>query len=368
MAKLTRNRWEASTQYSVDSILGAKIREVKVKGSEFYNVDRWTARTLWAQIVESIKVYGNALDEWTVRDAVRTANCTNVNDPHLVVASSPDRVPPWLMRASVGGAYHEAWHTEWSCRRDLSFTEVYEPLMERMSLLDDWAPYIGAVLHWSNIIEDIRIERLGCRKYPGSPAKMRDLQDLILKYEREGREAAGHKALGDDAMSVIVGTFRDIGLGYDSPAQRAALKGYKARSEAGYKLVTEGALKPLLDKAVALDADNDLGSFWLALEVVAILVEAGTASPPQEEGEGNTPGGEGGPTPPQQQEEKFAPNQGEQPEDGEGNTPPSKLPNVAIFKVGDRAHFKGKLVEITHAGLPDPVTGRQELQFAEVLG
>ena len=124
MAKLTRNRWEASTQYSVDSILGAKIREVKVKGSEFYNVDRWTARTLWAQIVESIKVYGNALDEWTVRDAVRTANCTNVNDPHLVVASSPDRVPPWLMRASVGGAYHEAWHTEWSCRRDLSFTEA----------------------------------------------------------------------------------------------------------------------------------------------------------------------------------------------------------------------------------------------------
>lgn len=366
--------WSRTHQSSVDAILGAGVRKVRVAGTGFSNMDRWTARVLWSHLVKSVKTYGNALTKWTVEDAVRSANRHQVENPHIIVAETPKELAARDQRASIGGDYHEAWHTEWSCRRNLTVEEVWEPLMQRWGLVEDWSPYIGAVLHWSNLIEDIRIERLGCRKYPGAPPKMRDLQDLILDMESKGREAAEHRGLkaANDDLSVIMGTFRDLGLGYTSFKQRLALADYKMRSPKGYALVESGALRPMLDRAINMTAEDDLGSFWLAMEVVAALVNLQIDKAPEkdEEGEDTTPPVEGGegdgevPAP----EEEFAPNQGDEDEpSGDASAPPSNLPDVPIFKVGDRAMFNGVLVEVTHAGLPDPKTGRQELQFAPVL-
>ena len=361
--------WESSHQASVDSILGANKRKVLAKGTGFYNKDRWTARTLWVALVRSVKVYGNLVDRWTVQNAVVDANRTRVEDPHLVVATSPDRIPVWLARASVGGNYHEAWHTRYSCRRDLTVEEVWAPLMERWGLLDDWAPYIGAVLTWGNVIEDIRIERIGCREFPGSPPKMRDLQDLILKMEGEGREASEHRGVvaTNDTLSVVMGAFRDLGLGYTSVTQGAALAGYRERSPEGYALVTQGVLAPLLERAIHMTKDDDLGHFWLAMEVVAALVKSGTTPPPPPT-EDNAPTTGSSPPPPPEGPEEFTPNQDE-PSDNEEpvSAPPSKLPNVPIFKVGDRALYSGVSVEVTFAGIPDPKTGEQALQFAPVV-
>ena len=365
--------WESSHQASVDSILGANKRRVVAKGTGFYNRDRWTARTLWVSLINSVKRYGNDISRYTIQDAVRHANYSGVTDPHLVVAASPDRIPAWLARASVGGNYHEAWHTRYSCRRDLTVDEVWEPLMERWGLLDDWAPYIGAVLTWGNVIEDIRIERWGCKEYPGSPPKMRDLQDLILKMEAEGREASAHRGVAatNDTLSVVMGTFRDLGLGYTSVTQAATLAGYRERSPEGYALVTEGALAPLLERAIHLDKKDDLGHFWLAMEVVAALVTTGTAPPPPPAPPKGPTGGDSPPPPPPpaEGEEEFLPNQGDDDDEEVEPTeaPPSKLPNVAIYKVGDRALYAGIEVEITYAGLPHPQTGEQEITFAPVV-
>jgi hypothetical protein len=358
--------WSRTHQSSVDAILGAGVRKVRVAGTGFSNMDRWTARVLWTRLVQSVKTYGNALTKWTVLDAVRSANRTQVENPHIIVAETPKELAARDQRASIGGDYHEAWHTEWSCRRNLTIEEVWEPLMERWGLVEDWSPYIGAVLHWSNLIEDIRIERLGCRKYPGAPPKMRDLQDLILDMESKGREAAEHRGLkaANDDLSVIMGTFRDLGLGYTSFKQRVALADYKMRSPEGFALVESGALRPMLDRAITMSAEDGLGSFWLAMEVVAALVNLQIDKAPEkdEEGEDTTPPVEF-PAP----EEEFAPNQGDEEPSGDASAPPSNLPDVPIFKVGDRAMFNGVMVEVTHAGLPDPKTGRQELQFAPVL-
>ena len=366
--------WSRTHQSSVDAILGAGVRKVRVAGTGFSNMDRWTARVLWTLLVRSVKTFGNSLTKWTVEDAVRQANRTQMDNPHLIVAETPKELTARDQRASIGGDYHEAWHTEWSCRRDLTIEEVWEPLMQRWGLVEDWSPYIGAVLHWSNLIEDIRIERLGCRKYPGAPPKMRDLQDLILDMEAKGREAAEHRGLkaANDDLSVIMGTFRDLGLGYTSFKQRVALADYKMRSPKGFALVESGALRPMLDRAITMSAEDDLGSFWLAMEVVAALVNLQISKAPKkdEEGEDTTPPVEGGegdgdvPAP----EEEFAPNQGDEDKpSGDASAPPSNLPDVPIFKVGDRALFNGVMVEVTHAGLPDPTTGRQELHFAPVL-
>ena len=364
------SEWKRTHQAAVDAVLGSDTRKVRVAGTGFSNRDRWTARVLWADLVRSISLYGNRMERWTVEDAVRRANQTQVDEAYILVAETPKELTPRDQRASLGGDYHEAWHTEWSCRRNLSITEVWEPLMERWGLVEDWSPFIGAVLHWSNLIEDIRIERLGCVKYPGTPPKMRDLQDLILDMETKGREAAEHRGLKatNEDVSVIMGTFRDLGLGYESVKQQIALAGYRERSPEGYALVDTGALRPMLDRAINMAADDDLGSFWLAMEVVAALVNLKIDKAPEKgEGTDESPeGGEGDGDVPS--DEEFAPNQGDdETPPGDATSKPSTLPDVAIYAVGDRAMFNGVLVEVTHAGLPDPKTGEQSLQFAPVM-
>ena len=363
MPELTINgkKWAASHQASVNAILDprtADARKVLARGSSFFNKDKWTCRVLQTKLCESVS-YGNEFGYDMVVDALWSANATHVSDPHIVVATNPDRIPLWLARAGIGGDYHEAWHTEYSCRRDLTIEDVWGPLSERWTLLADWRPYIGAVLTWGNLIEDIRIERCGCAKYPGAPDKMADLQDLILKMESEGREASEHRGIDPhNDLSVVMGAFRDLGLGYDTDRQNEALAGYRERSPAGWSLVTEGPLKPLLDRAIALTPEDDLGHWWLAMEIVALLVALGhntpSAPPPPSNG-----GGEGEPGPPGP------------PSEGEGEGGSGKAPKFPVFKVGDRARAKvgphaGEIVEVTFAGLPD-ADGRQGLKFAVVV-
>lgn len=355
-ASLSGRKWIGAAQASVDSILGADSPKVSARGQGFFNVNRWTARALFAKLAESIK-YGNEMGEQMVRNALSLANSTRVPKREIVIATVPDRIPPWLARSSVGGRYHEAWHDLYSCTRDLSFEEVYDELWGRWGLVPDWSSLVGAVLTWGNVIEDIRIERHGCREFPGSQDKMEDLQDLILVMESEGRTAAEHRGLPtNDDMAVVMGAFRDLGLGYQTEKQEAALAGYQTRSPAGWRLVTEGPLKPLLDRAINMGKDDDLGHWWLAMEVVAVLANLGKPQdqqPPPPRGDGE---GDGPPGPPSDDESE-----------GKGK---GKAPKFPLFKVGDRAKAKrgahrGKIVEVTFAGPPDE-DGRQSLKFAPV--
>ena len=351
-------KWIGAAQASVDSILGEDTCKVSARGTGFYNKDRWTARVLFAKLAESIR-YGNTFGDQMVSNAVCLANSTHVGNREIVIAAVPDRIPAWLARSSVGGRYHEAWHRVYSCTRDLSFEEVMEPLRQRWDLVDDWTGLVNAVLTWGNIIEDIKIERWGCREYPGSQDKMEDLQDLILVMESEGREASEHRGLpSNDDMAVVMGAYRDLGLGYTTEKQEAALKGYQTRSPAGWRLVTEGPLKPLLDRAINMAREDDLGHWWLAMEIVAVLANHGKpqdqqAPQPPPSGDGD---GEGPPGPPSD-------------DDSEGKGK-GKAPKFPLFKVGDRAKAKrgahrGKIVEVTFAGPPDD-DGRQSLKFAPV--
>ena len=365
---LNGKKWAQSHQASVDAILdgsaGREKRTVSARGDGFFNVDRWTARILWSKLCQSVR-YGNTMSEAMVADALHYANQPLSQRAEIVVADVPDRVPAWLARSSIGGNYHEAWHTEWSCRRDLTVADVWGPLQQRWARIPEteWPQFIQAVLHWSNLIEDIRIERLGCAKYPGAPDKMADLQDLILIQEEKGQDAAAHKRVGGagDDMSVIMGSFRDLGLGYQSERQLAVLEAYKQRSPTGWAMVTEGALKPLLDRSIALDEYDDLGSFWIALEVVAVLRDLLVSMQQNQQQESGPEG--------QQQQQTDDYSEVGPPDDsdeGKGKGKGVETP-FQLFKVGDRARKRdGTLVEVTFAGLPDK-NGRQALKWSAVL-
>ncbi len=372
---LDRSKWLASQQIAAHSILLKDEIPVKSQGSNFYNVGRWTCRVAQSKITDSLKL-GNAFSRDMVLNAINVANYQRVYDKKIVIATTPEKLPGWLHRASIGGVYHETWHTKYSCQRDLSLDEVYEPLAQRWNLVPDWRPYLGMVLMWGNVVEDIRIERCGCREYPGADSVMPDLQDLILRMEAEGREASDHrKNPGADTLGTIMCIFRDLGLGYQSSLQLRTLEDYKTRNPKAWDLVTNGAMRPLLDRAINLSATDDLGHWWIALEVVGVLYSLGHK---QDKAKQNPQqGGNGGSQKPQ-------PAPKDQVEDAEENDQPRQPPSEEapagtsggnegrphIYRVGDRATLKsgphkGRKVEVVFAGVPNS-DGRQELQFALV--
>jgi len=420
---LSGQKWRNTHQATVDSILGPGVRTIRSQGSQFYNKDTWTARTFvgafceWARLNKE-----NVPTKWDVEGWLVKSNSMYVPESTkgIVIAATPDDLPKGLSFALMGGGYHEAWHTEFSRRTKINVCEVWPLLEQHWKLipqksgvrLSPWQGLTGPLLTWSNIIEDIRIERLGCAKYPGATPAMEALQDLILDQETEGREMAEHRGVSgggvNQDLQVVMGAFRDLGLGYETPKQKAALSDYESRSPGAWKFVTRGPLKPLLERAIHLteSVEDSLGSLWLAMEVVAAIANAIQAPPtpkpkpqpkkeepkkkePSEddenegEGEGSSEEGEGEEEEGEPQAQPEPQSGGEQeaaqqeiPDEDEeefekdaGSAKPPKS-NLILYKVGDRATLKsgphaGKVIEITRAGLPDE-EGRQDLEFALV--
>jgi len=316
-------RFRNTHRASVVAILGGEAPRVESKGSRFYNVDRWTARVLVGRMCDWARANPGATPSTSdVSGWVTAANAEQV-DPsarEIVIAETPtgDALTTRVAMALVGGGYHEAFHTRYSCRRTLSAAEVAGIVLPRWKAVSNWAPLAGTLLEWGNLIEDVRIERRGNEEYPGAFIKLCDLQDLVLGQEDESRA----KAEVDPkvrSMLVVNGTFRDVGLGYATETQDRVLHWYATVDPAAHGMVVSGPLRRYLDEAIALSASDDLGHLRLAMDVIAALVKAGQDPTG---GTGNTRGHDGqGQQPGQGQGQGQKPGQGQQPGQGQGQQP-----------------------------------------------
>lgn len=394
LAQLDGRKWQQSHQATIDAVLGAGERKVVSRGSAFFNKDNWTARSFAVAFCEWARLNpDHCPDQYDIEGMLRKANTPSVTayEKGITIASTPDDLPRWLAWALVGGGYHEAWHTRFSRTKPISLREVSSPIAKLWGLVPfdpangrrGWAGLTGAVLTWSNIIEDIIIERRGCIEFPGSPMKMEALQDLILQQEGAGTLGdKSHRAVqGANDVRVVIGAFRDLGLGYQTPDQMLALANYKKTSPKSWDFVTVGPLKPMLDRAIALGTakgTNGLESLWLAMEVVAAIWMATTPPPPPPappKGASPPPGAK--PQPPKQQEAsppmgEEEPEPSDDEEEPEPSKPEAKEPKIKLilYKVGDRAkltvgEYAGRTVEIVRAGLPND-KGEQDLEYALV--
>jgi hypothetical protein len=122
------------------------------------------------------------------------------------------------------------------------------------------------LLKWTNIIEDIRIERRGNERFGGTLPRMHDLQDFILDQEKEMRESDQWTP-----VSTLAGTFRDAGLGYPTAKAQAAFAFYKGKHPDIFEMVVRGPLRPLLNEAINLSEEDSLGNLRIAMDV-AILI------------------------------------------------------------------------------------------------
>lgn len=394
---LPGTKWRMTHQVTVNSVLGAdptspKYRKVTSKGSAFFNRDTWYARKFganlceWARLNKEVQPTRYDVEVW-LRHSVQDALAFEV-DRGITIAATPDDLRPELAMALVGGAYHEAWHTEYSRRTPISIMEVWPKLQELWAKIP-WAPERGyrgwskltkQLMTWSNIIEDIRIERLGCVEFPGAPDKMEALQDLILSMEARGKSIAENDA--EVFIRTVQGAFRDLGLGYQTSLQRQVLEKYSVASPEAWRLVTKGALRPILDQAIRLGKEDSLGSLWLAMEVLVVLADLAAPEAARKWAEKNKPPEGDVPAPPApapappEEEPKVVDQADATPDDdeeeGSGAPQPVVTKKPPLYKVGDVVRVKagphaGCKAEVVRASLPNPETGIQDLELALVV-
>lgn len=293
LPEIRGERLRQQYQQAVVALCGRDAPPVVSKGSRFYNVDRWTGRVLVKQMCDWAKENPGCMPTMTeIRTWVNKANNEPVPKRHIVVASTPPRLNIRLALAMIGGNYHEGLHTVFTCRRALKPKEVFDFVIPRWAKVPDWSKYHELLQEWNNIIEDIRIERRGIEKFPGITTKMHDLQDFILAQEAKSRMdaiAAGRAELIGTPLAMVSSTFRDIGLGYNTNAQRVALDLYQELNPEAYTLVVDGPIAPYLRESIALTDKDDLGCLRLAMDVIALLSDMA-----DEEQKNNPQSGKGG--------------------------------------------------------------------------
>jgi len=253
-------------------------------------MDRWTARFLVREMCKWAKANPGCVP--TFKDVgawVRGANAERVDHRAIIIANTPDKLTLRVALAITGGAYHEAFHTLYSCLRDVGQREVADFVIPRWAKVKDWSKFQKALLQWANIIEDIRIERRGREEFEGVFVKLADLQDFILHQEEKGIENLRGHGMKPGALSVIEGCFRDVGLGYNTEKQRFVMDRYRQDHAKAVKMVLEGPLTPFLRESIALPADDDLGCIRLAMDVVAEIAEHGGEADEDEQAK-NGPG------------------------------------------------------------------------------
>ena len=236
-ALMPSGTWTAThkgTAYGILAPSGKQVPTLSASGNGFYYRAWWPGRKIMSEMLrwatnnpKCIPTMDN-VREWCQEANHRSYQSGECEEQELLnVAQLEGRVSKRILNAVDGGVVHESLHKLLTSQRSLDVQEVYDIIIPRWAKIADLSKYTKVLLNAQNIIEDIRIERIGCAKFSGIRSKMADLQDFILTQEAEGREQSGEDG---GPLWVVFGTFRDIGLGYRTPLQRTAIKEYEERN------------------------------------------------------------------------------------------------------------------------------------------
>lgn len=202
--------------------------------------------------------------------------------PKIVIQGIPTEMTTRIVMALNGGLLHESAHLLFTHQANLDWRVMAKLVLPLFPRVKNWGGFTQALLSWTNLIEDIRIERMLRKKFPNVNTQLADLQDLILTMEGHEDGSFGAKA---KAIQVVCGSFRDIGLGYNTILGRKAIASYKKADPKAFEMVTKGALRPMLLESMTPDENNGIKTLELALRVIveiADLIEANTPDQPDQ--------------------------------------------------------------------------------------
>lgn len=288
-------------QPSADSILGASTsdwRKVLSQGSAFFNADRWTLlqftnqMTTWAKknpsktpTVSDIRQWAKSANSFGMSLGHNKEGKDTSRKPYIQVAHTPDELSVRTFMAIVGGVYHECWHTKYSRRRSIDYSEVSPIVAKHWGKVKNWSNYARMLGAMSNIIEDVRIESLGIVEYPGTFTKMHDLQDFILDQESAARTKNSQDA--GNTFGIVSCMIRDLGFQYITTKGQEAFKSYRKLNPKAVALVEKGGpLFPYIEQIRALGKDDDLACLDLAMAIVCQMEEEAEKDPEDSDGSG----------------------------------------------------------------------------------
>jgi hypothetical protein len=332
MAQYTANQYRSAIKFIPQS-LGLGGVPVYAQGQMFFCTANFTLNKFIVQLCQWAKHHPDGIPskghikKW-VTDANRSHYVTGHGErintspsKKIVIQSIPDVLTQRMIMALNGGLLHESAHLLYTHQSRLDWKVMCSMVLPLWGKVKDWGKMQQALLSWTNLIEDIRIERLLRQNYANTATQLADLQDLILRMEghEDGKFESNAKAL-----QVICGTFRDIGLGYNTVLGRKAITSYKAVDQTSFDFVTKGALRPMLLESMKPDQQDGVKTLELALKVIveiADLIEANTPDQPNQ------------PQPPQPPQESKCPNCG---------AGARSLVIKALYEQGNSQRVKGK--------------------------
>jgi hypothetical protein len=204
----------------------------------------------------------------------------------IVIAETPDEVPPFTFAALRGGGYHEAFHQKWTRQGGLRPHEI-EAAFRALGGFRLKHPRFQAqtVSRTMNLFEDVLIERAGRAEYPGVIGGLEALSDFILIQEGRITKPAA-------AAQVYI---RELGFGYETERNTRRLD--EIRSDfPGIALMVERRFGNLIADLIAFDNSpvnirrmHDGASLTMALDflsAIEALVDDAASLPPPRGGEG----------------------------------------------------------------------------------
>ena len=293
MAQYTATQYRQAIKFIPQS-LGLKGVPVYAQGNMFFCTANFTLNKFIVQLCQWAKHHPDGVpSQGHIKQWCSEANRSHYVTGHgeristspqkkIVIQTIPDVLTQRMIMALNGGLLHESAHLLYTHQARLNWKEMCKMVLPLWGKVNDWSKMQSALLSWTNLIEDIRIERLLRKNYANTATQLADLQDLILRMEghEDGKFEGNAKAL-----NVICGSFRDIGLGYNTVLGRKAINSYKKVDEKAFKFVTKGALKPMLLESMNPDESDGVKTLGLALKVIceiADLIEANTPDQPDQ--------------------------------------------------------------------------------------
>lgn len=265
---ITHNRAREGCRGALLSVLGTDLMvPLRFRGDQFYCIDVFPWRQCLGFVCEYKKnlVTVKDLAPWP-KDIEKSASTIK---PSVTLPTVSSMLSGKDYEALLGGTYHEGWHR---LRRGTTPKpkEIYRLLKPRWDGVP-WKRHQRILLEFGNILEDIRIERLGIRDFPGTRDRLVEVHDLILNRESRTFDVELRRDSSKNFLVTALRAFRDLGLGYESEAHTRAWSHYQEASPEAVEFVLHGDFNKLLESA---KVENDPSfQFWGALDGIKLLLK-----------------------------------------------------------------------------------------------
>lgn len=259
--------------------MGAQAPKVIYCGSSFLHIATWMDRRLigmvadWAQKNPN-RVPGEAeVEAWYFALANLPRDTRNV----IMLGVIPVGVS-WQFEAAFDGAtLHETFHGLYSRKAVLTRQDIRDLVVKNWALIPSWARFANFILDAQNLVEDVRIERIGMEDYPGSVGPLEALTEFVATSparETKGTDLkAAPQSRGSQLVRRLFLALSYLGHTISTPGCVSTLEEIRREDPVLMQEIEEGRYRPALDALRSIDLRDDLAAMRQAIALAHLVAE-----------------------------------------------------------------------------------------------